>query len=222
MHRHLTSSRKLYLNRRLLAVFSSNKRSGTGERASTLFSGFAVFKNSTRLHFSWRSRAVSRETWKVLDRSDESFLVWLTVYWIQFLLRLYRACTLDGLSFYERATIFCSLHSGKTPFPNKIRIPGAYFLTDKECEKSLPCPAPPTDDADKQLVPREAHHNLEMMECLQRKAVLIHQNISATNCGNQNVPIHSGRRRLNIKFRFIQLSKSDGYLVTIWLRLHRN
>ena len=74
MHRHLASSRKLYLNRRLLAVFSSNKRSGTGERASTLFSGFAVFKNSTRLHFSWRSRAVSRETWKVLDRSDESFL----------------------------------------------------------------------------------------------------------------------------------------------------
>ena len=83
-------------------------------------------------------------------------------------------------------------------------------------------PAPPIDDADKQLVPREAHHNLEMLECLQQKAVLIHQNISATNCGNQNVPIHSGRHRLNIKFRLIQLSKSDGYLVTIWLRLHSN
>ena len=113
MHCHLASSTKLYLNRRLFAVFSSNKRSGTGERASTLFSGFAVFKNSTRLHFSWRSRAVSRETWKVLDRSDESFLLWLIIYWIQLLLRLYRACALDGLSFYERATIFCWLNSGK-------------------------------------------------------------------------------------------------------------
>ena len=53
MHRHLASSTKLYLNRRLVGVFSSNKRSGTSERASTLFPGFAVFKNSTRLHFSW-------------------------------------------------------------------------------------------------------------------------------------------------------------------------
>lgn len=59
--------------------------------------------------------------------------------------------------------------------------------------------------------PREAHHNLEMLECLLRKGVLINQNISATNCGIQNVPIHSGRRRLNIKFRFIQLLKSDAY-----------
>ena len=88
---------------------------------------------------------------------------------------------------------------------------GSRSVFDKECEKSLPCPAPPIDDADKQLVPREAHHNLEMLECLLRKAVLIHQNISATNCGNQNVPIHSGRCRWNIKFRFIQLLKSDAY-----------
>ena len=218
MHCHLASSTKLYLNRRLVGVFSSNKRSGTGERASSLFPGFAFLNTVLGVIFRGDHVLLRRFSPFYLfnykmsaGKHGKSWIAAMSPLFLCGLYRLYRACALDGLSFYERATIFCWLNSGKTPFPNKIRIPGAYFLTDKECEKSLPCPAPPIDDADKQLVPREAHHNLEMLECLQRKAVLIHQNISATNCGNQNVPIHSGRRRLNIKCRFIQLSKSDGY-----------